>query len=376
MMMATGPALIKSIYPADRLGRGLGLIGVATSLGLMTGPVVSGLLLHLLHWRAIFWVTVPVGLFFFVMTRRILAVSTPGCNGNTMEEDKKRTRSKGVDMIGALLWAGVVSLTLLVFTYATSLCCGNGVYASAVFVGGLVLLFFGWIFFIRHERKHAVPFLPVSLFQQRFFSMALLSSTLSFGVLFFVLILMPFYLAHILGLTPDRIGYVMMALPLSVFVVSPIAGRLHDGIGARIIATFGLFCCLVSLLLLTGLTAESSPLSIAIRLALLGFGQAMFLSPNSAAALIGVSEDQVGVTSSLLATARNFGMLAGTALASLIFAYYFAAATDGLDLKDYTPAHLDGFLFALRRTFQVGAALSLVSVIASWMRQHGHGGRR
>lgn len=369
MMMATGPALIKSIYPADRLGRGLGLIGVATSLGLMTGPVVSGLLLHYLHWRTIFWVTVPVGLFFFVMTRKVLTELTRKCNGMGVAEGVSTIRLKGTDSYGAILWACVVTLTLLLFTHATSLCCGNGMYDSIFFTGGLILLVAGWIFFIRHERKHSVPFFPISLFKQRFFSMAMLSSTLSFGVLFFVLILMPFYLARVLGMTSDRIGYVMMAVPLSVFVVSPLAGRLHDGIGARIIATFGLFCCFVSLLLLTGLGAETSAWSIALRLVLLGFGQAMFLSPNSAAALAGVSEDQVGVTSSLLATARNFGMLAGTALAGLIFAVCFASATGGLDLKDYTPVHLESFLYGLKRTFQIGAAFSLISVIASWTRQ-------
>jgi MFS family permease len=42
MMMATGPAMVKEIFPADQLGRGLGLIGVAVSLGLMAGPAVSG----------------------------------------------------------------------------------------------------------------------------------------------------------------------------------------------------------------------------------------------------------------------------------------------------------------------------------------------
>ena len=51
MMMATGPALVKSIFPARHLGRGLGMIGVATSLGLMSGPVVSGLLDLLRQWE-------------------------------------------------------------------------------------------------------------------------------------------------------------------------------------------------------------------------------------------------------------------------------------------------------------------------------------
>ena len=58
MMMAMGPALIKSVLPAEQLGRGLGQIGIATSMGLMAGPVISGLLIHWSHWRFIFLITV------------------------------------------------------------------------------------------------------------------------------------------------------------------------------------------------------------------------------------------------------------------------------------------------------------------------------
>ncbi len=370
MMMATGPALIKSIFPAERLGRGLGMIGVATSLGLMAGPVVSGLLIHWLHWRAIFWVTVPVGLFFFIAGRRVL--------GNLKSENSLQEKftipltgflkGNNVDLAGAILWAAVITLTLLLLTHATSLCCSNNMTDSFIFYAGIVLLLTSWIFFLWYERRQEDPFLPMSLFRERFFSMAILSSTLSFAVLFMVIILTPFYLNRILGLTPDRVGYVMMALPLCVFIVSPLAGRLHDLIGARVVATCGLFCCMISLFLMTTLTADSSPLSVGLRLALIGFGQAMFLSPNSAAALAGVSEDQAGVTASMLATARNFGMLSGAALAGLIFAMYFSTATGGLDMKDFTPSVTHEFMVSLKRTFQYGLVLSLAAVIASFMR--------
>ena len=198
--------------------------------------------------------------------------------------------------------------------------------------------------------------------------MAILSSTLSFTVLFIVLILMPFYLDHVLGLPHDQIGYVMMSLPLCVFIVSPIAGRLYDRIGARIVATGGLFCCLAGLALLTRLTATTSPFAIAVCLALLGFGQAMFLSPNSASALGGVADDQAGVTASLLATARNFGMLAGTALAGLSFSLHFAVATGGLDMREFVQSEIPAFMFALTRSFSFAMVIALCAVVASWMR--------
>ncbi|MDW7771573.1 MAG: MFS transporter [Desulfobulbaceae bacterium] len=361
MMMATGPALIKSIFPVARLGRGLGMIGVSTSLGLMTGPVLSGLLIHWLHWRAIFLVTVPVGLFFFLAGRAPLQRLTEETNGREKLPLSVLLRSGNSDPAGALLWTGVVVITVLLMTHASAP--GMGIPAM------LAVLAVCWAGFLWYERGQAAPFFPLALFGKRFFSMAVFSSMLSFAVLFMVLILTPFYLDRILGLSSDRIGYVMMALPMCVFIVSPIAGRLHDLIGARIVATGGLLCCFGSLYWMTFLTVDSSALQVALRLALIGFGQAMFLSPNSASALAGVSEDQVGITAGMLATGRNFGMLTGAALAALLFTLHFAAATGGFDMKDFNPAMAGEFIYSLKRTFQYGLVVSFAAVIFSLLRQ-------
>ena len=119
---------------------------------------------------------------------------------------------------------------------------------------------------------------------------------------------------------------------------------------------------------MTTIDGATSPLSIAALLALLGFGQAMFLSPNSAAALSGVSHSQAGVTSSLLATARNMGMLIGTALAGLIFTIYFSRLTGGMDMKDFVPEYTPQFMIALKRSFQAAAVIAAVGMAASWWR--------
>ncbi len=357
MMMAMGPALIKSAFPTEQLGRALGQIGIATSMGLMTGPAVSGLLIRWTNWRTLFLITVPVGLLVYVLGRKSILAITP----DSSKEDHP------FDTMGALLWAVAVTLTLVLTTHAPSFT-GSGYSSLILLTTGISTALLCWILLARHEIKHQFPLLPLRLFKERFFSMAMLSAMLSFCVLFFVLLLIPFYLQSIKQLSPDQTGYVMMALPLCVFFVSPLAGTLHDRIGARIIASTGLAICLLGLLVLTTVKASTSPWLIAALLSLLGFGQAMFLSPNSAAALSGVNHQQAGVTSSLLATARNMGMLIGTALAGLIFSVFFSRLTGGLDMKDCTPEYTPQFLMALKRTFQAAALLAAAGMAASWLR--------
>ncbi len=360
MMMAMGPALIKSSFPGNKLGGGLGMVGIATSLGLMTGPVVSGLLLRWSHWRLIFLVTVPVGLLVFYAGRRLL--EPIGC----LDDGVDAVENNSFDFPGGVLYVASVVLTVLLLSHATVTSGHPDSFLQPVY--SVVAVLFTWGMFILHERRTKKPLFPLSLFKQPFFTMAMLSAMLSFTVLFFVLLLMPFYLSSVRQLPPDQVGYFMMAVPLCVFFVAPIAGRLHDVIGARIIASFGLACCLVSILMLGRISVGSSGFFIVICLALLGFGQAMFLAPNSAAALTGVSHEQSGITSSLLATSRNMGMLLGTALAGFLFAYVYAGLTGGMDIKDFTFEQAPQFVQALQQTFRGCALVAAVAVAASLLR--------
>ncbi len=368
MMMAVGPALIKASFPPQQLGRRLGLIGVAVSLGLMAGPLISGLIIHWFHWRMIFFVTVPVGLIFFWFGKKPLALLDGLVTETSWGKKTGRKPQPPFDRLGAILWGISIITTVLLVTHITGLRTSAAIIASPLFYAGMVVTAGLWYIFIHHEKRCPAPILPLKLFKKRFFLMAILSAILSFAVLFAVLIIIPFFLSRILELPANQIGYVMMAVPLCVFIISPIAGKIHDRTGAKIVATCGLFCCLLSLILLTTLDQDCTPISVAWRLLLLGVGQALFLSPNSAAALSGVSHRQAGVTSSLLATARNLGMLVGTALTGLIFTFYFSSLTGGLDLKDFTPSQTADFMLAMKRTFQFWVLLSLCGVLISWFR--------
>lgn len=354
MMMATGPAIIKKVFPIGQLGMALGLVGIATSIGLMTGPVISGILIHHYSWRAIFLVTVPVSLTVFLAGWWSLR-TRPGTNTS------KKT-PVAIDWYGMILWTGMLTLLVLLSTHCRG---ASGVLLVVVGASFLFLL----LLFVKAESKHQAPLLPLALFRNRSFSIAIFCAALSFTVLFVVLILMPFYLDFILGLSPKEIGFVMMALPIAVFVISPLSGYCYDHIGARFLTTAGLSVAAFGLLLLCLLAADSSPFAVAWRLAVLGCGQALFLSPNSATVLDSVGHEQAGVSSGMLATARNLGMLAGVSLAGLIFGMIFSQLSGGLDLKEYDPNQVQNFISALQRTFVFAAALSIVGAVLSSLRK-------
>lgn len=353
MMMSSGPAIIKSVFPGEHLGRALGFLGIATSIGLMSGPAVSGFLIRYYSWRTIFLVTIPISLTMFVLGRVFFLRHIP-----TGKEKKAAT----FDWYGSMLWMLLVSLAV-VFTNHTEevsiLCKGIGA----------IVFFFALRMFWKIEKGQDDPLLPFFLLKRRYFSIALATVALSFVVLFIVLILMPFFMDFVLGLPADRIGYVMMAVPLTLFVVSPVSGWFYDTIGARFLTTAGLVLCLLSIVLLGLLGPMATSGDVAWRLALLGTGQSLFLSPNTASVLSRIEKEQSGITSGMLATARNIGMLMGVAFAGMIFSAAFSYFSGGHDLKEFCPSQVGPFMQAFQITLGLSAVLALTGGIISVLRE-------
>lgn len=353
MMMSSGSAIIKNIFPREQLGRSLGLLGVATSIGLMSGPVMSGFLLRYYSWRAIFLVTVPISLGAFLMGRVFLM---------QFLSEKITLKKIGFDWYGSLLWILLVTLAVLFTSHA------NEVGVVQKIIGAIIFIIAGKLFWVI-EKRHAIPLVPFFLLRRKEYGIAILVASLSFVVLFIVLILMPFYMDFVLRIQVDTIGYVMMAVPVTLFVVSPVSGWLYDFIGAAFLTTTGLSICCFSVILLIFLSPESTPFDIAWRLALLGCGQSIFLSPNTASVLSGIEKEYTGITSGLLATSRNIGMLSGVAIAGMIFTAFFSFFSGGLDLKEYSSLHVNAFMYSFQSTLAIAAVLALAGGILSVLRK-------
>jgi len=356
MMMSSGPALIKAVSVADKLGQSLGLVGIATASGLMSGPVVSGLLLTHFSWQAIFFVTVPISGVIFFFGRFFFLKYLPPVE---VEFEKQ------FDWKGSCCWAILVIVFVLLLNrlpYPVGFVDIVGIFLLAAVV---------WLF-LKVEKSAENPIIPFGLVRQKYYSIALATAMISFAALFVVLILIPFYLKYILNTPADKMGFVIMALPATLIVISPLSGFFYDKIGGKFLTSIGLFICSAALFSLTFLSVDSSLSAVAINLALLGAGQSIFLSPNSASVLSRVSDRYAGITAGILATARNFGMVIGTTFATILFTFFLRHYGNGLELTDYsaTTANQMSFLEALRTTFMIVAAGVFLGSILSFTREN------
>ncbi|MDY0162641.1 MFS transporter [Desulfobotulus sp.] len=351
MIMACTPALLVDAFPDSQRGRILGLNGAVVACGLTAGPAIGGFLLSVASWRLIFYVNIPIGLVATLLVLRYL---------------KESTRQKGIrnfDWQGTLLAALSMGLLLMALTHGY-----DWGFTSFLFLGILGLSLVCALLFILTEKKKPEPMLDLSLFQNRLFALPALCGMLLFCSLFFMVFLMPFYLMLPAGFSSSLAGKMLMIPFAFLLIFSPLSGSLSDRMGSRFLCTLGLFIMACGLFFLSCLTATETIWDIAWRLAMVGIGTAIFVSPNSATVMGGVPATHRGSGGAVLASARNLGMVLGVALAGAIFHFVFDRNSAGASLSAFSPEHAEVFMQAFRTAMATGACLALFSMIPSWMR--------
>ncbi len=352
MLMAMGPALVTVHTPPQERGKALGIIAVAVSVALTTGPVLGGFLTTHFGWQSIFLINLPIGLIGSLWAYKVI----PASQGHEVQP---------FDIKGAvLLFLALISL-LFPLSYAEKVGWQH-YYIWGLLVAGIVLA----ALFLIQEKRTKHPMLDLSLFKNRLFAMGNLSSLLSYMAQFSIILIMPFYLQKILQFPPSKAGLLLIPMPLMTMVIAPISGSISDRIDTRYLSALGMGITSLGLWLLSNLTEHSSVLNIVLALMINGLGVGMFQTPNNSAIMGTVPGNRRGIASSVLATMRNLGMVVGVAVSGAVFSSHQSYLTKTLAAQGLTGKQLtiQAFTGALHLTYSVGAILAFVAVLTSLVR--------
>jgi MFS family permease len=150
-------------------------------------------------------------------------------------------------------------------------------------------------------------------------------------------------------------------MPAVQALFSPLAGRLSDRIEPRIIASVGMGLTTIGLGLLTFLGQDTAIGFILVSLIILGFGFALFSSPNTNAIMSSVNKRYYGVASATLATMRQIGMTLSMGIAMLLFALFIGRV-------EITAEYYPSFLTSTKMAFRLFTALCFGGIFASLAR--------
>lgn len=295
-------AMAVAVFPGDERGKALGLLTGIRSVGLMAGPLMGGIIMDLLGWRAIFYIRLPV------------ALSALGMGWLVIKEPKMADPLFRLDIIGSAYLFSSLTCLLLFLSFGGS----QGFLTSLVPALGVLTVIFS-IQFLRAEKRCPQPVIDLSLFRKPLFSAATASAALHGAGTVAVVFLAPFYLTEGLGYSALTTGLFMAILAAPPFIVGPLSGRLSDRIGSRLLTTAGLCVSCAAILLLRQLGAQPTHLAIGLSLALVGAGMGIFMPPNNSAIMGSVAKDSLGTASAIASTALQLGLSAGAAIAGTVF---------------------------------------------------------
>jgi EmrB/QacA subfamily drug resistance transporter len=303
MLFATSPALLTLHFPGERRGRVLGLAAMMTYLGLTVGPPLGGWIAETFSWRAVFYVNVPVGLFAVALGARAIPKAAP------------TKRREPFDLLGAFLFTSGLSLFLLALNQGhawgwTSL----PIASSSILAAGLLGAF------LQVELHKESPMLDLRLFRNRAFSQTTASAFLNYVAVFHLAFVLPFYLIQGRGLSASAAGFLLMFQSLAMALAAPLSGALSDRVGPRGLCTLGTAILAASLYYLSTIGGETPLSHVGAALALAGLGTGIFISPNNSTLMGSAPRERQGIAASVLAEARNVGMVVGIGLSGAIAA--------------------------------------------------------
>jgi DHA2 family multidrug resistance protein-like MFS transporter len=338
MLMSIQPALIRSIYPPDRLGRGTGAMATMVAGTAAAGPTIGGAILAIAPWPWLFMINVPVGIVDTLLMSRTLP-NIPGTG-----------RLRDFDWVGALLSGmALTALTLGVEAVA------HGADRLAAFC--LAASVVSVAFFIRHEATSPKPLLPLEVFARARFSLSTLTSVCSYTGQGLALVSLPFYFQTSLGRTPLEAGLLLTPWPISVALVARLAGRLADRFPAAILGTAGL-----SVMALGAAPEHPTIPDIVWREMLCGLGFGFFQAPNNREIMSSLPFTFTSVAAGMLATARVLGQSLGAALVAVIFALF------GTEIVTLGAEHVDAIRNATPIALWTAAAIAVTGAIVSAFR--------
>ncbi|MDT4892162.1 MAG: hypothetical protein QOE97_1197 [Pseudonocardiales bacterium] len=306
MLTANSTAIITDAFPPDRRGFALGVNQVAALAGSFAGLVIGGLLSEW-HWRAVFWVSVPVGIWGTWIGYRTL-------------HDQPRDSAKRivVDWWGNVTFGvGLISI-LIAITYGLqpygrhTMGWTSPTVLTGLIAGIVLLVVFGFV-----ENRVADPMINLRLFRIRAFAAGQavnLLTAMSRGGLQFMLIIwlqgiwLPLH-GYSYHDTPLWAGIYMLPLTIGFLVAGPVSGAVSDRFGARAFSSGGLLVMAATFVGLILIPADFNYLLFATLLALNGIGGGLMAAPNSAAIMNAVPAAQRGAASGVRATGMNAGMV-------------------------------------------------------------------
>lgn len=297
-------AMGADIVSPRELGKYQGFFGAALGGASVIGPLVGGLFTEHLSWRWVFYINLPVGAICFA----VIALALPSTIG--------RGTGRRLDYIGSAVLAWAIVAVVLVTSWGGS----QYAWSSSTILIWASLGLAAIVAFIAVERKVSDPVVPLSLFRDRAFSVACVSSFfVGFGM-FGAIAFLPLFLQLAKGEGPTDAGLLLLPLMMGLTVAAVMAGLIITKTGRyKVFTVLGPLVAGGGMLLLQTVEPSTSRTAITLYMITVGLGIGLCMQVLVLVAQNTASPETIGVTTSTVAFLRTIGGAVGVAVLGAVF---------------------------------------------------------
>ena len=336
------------IFPINKRGTIMGLMGLVMMVAPAIGPAASGLILEKLSWNWIFWVTLPF--LFLALAAGIIF----------MQNVSEITKPK-IDILSIVLSTIGFGSIVYGFSIAGQSGWGSTIVISTITVGVLSLA----VFSVR-QLMMKTPMLDLRAFKYPMFALGVSSVLVTFMIILSSMILLPLYLQTGLGLATLAAGMILLPGGIVNGIMSPITGRIFDMYGPRGLVMPGFIIMIIMLFGLSNMTTETSVIMIILLHTFLMIGVSMVMMPAQANGLNQLPRELYADGTALLNTLQQVSGAVGTAVAITIMSTSQTAYLNNLTDKTSPTAISESLTAGVQTAFLFGLTLAIIGFVMSF----------
>lgn len=345
MLLPLTMNIIMTIYPPEKRGGAMGMLGLVVMFAPAIGPTLSGLIVDGLSWRWLFYLVLPFALLSIFVGIVVLK--------NVSEVTKPRVDllSIGLSTIG---FGGIV----FGFSKAGELGWSVPAVIWTVAAGGVALALFVWRQLLLKE-----PVMDLRAFRYPMFALVAVLLFVLLMTFFSSAIMLPMFMQGVLAMTAFQSGLILLPGGIVNGLMAPISGKLFDKFGPRVLVIPGLVVAVASLWLFTRFDAASTTgFLVAVHIALM-IGIALVMMPAQTAGLNQLPRQLHPHGTAILNTLQQVSGAIGTALYISVMSggqkQYLSKASD-----PQSPAEIaKGLAAGINNAFWIGFFIALVALV-------------
>ena len=305
-------ALITGAFASQERGRAIGTWSAATSMAVIAGPLLGGVLVQTISWRAVFYINLPIAAATLLILWRCVPVS-------------RATEAGRIDWLGTLL----VTSALGAITFSLIEAPGRG--WDATVTGAAIAGVVAFVAFVFVERRAKEPMVPPALFRSHTFTGANVLTFLLYAALSGATFLLPFNLIQVQHYSPAMAGGAFLPFVVTMSLLSRYSGALADRIGPRIPLTIGPVTAGAGFVLLAIPSIGGSYWTTFFPgVLVLGLGMAITVAPLTTTVMTSIDDERhagaaSGVNNTVARAAGLLAIAAFGALAVLLFSHSMSA---------------------------------------------------